>query len=129
MRTRADIEAYLMRAGLSYREVEEGTFLVHDRATNDNFVLRIADDLVLLRVKVLDLAATVRREDLYRLLLELNATEMVHGAYGIADDAVVLTSMLRLGSLDYEELVATIDDFSLALTNHHERLAAFRKAA
>ncbi len=128
MRTREDVDSYLLRTGLPYQEIEEGMWIVRDSDAGENVVIRIAGPLVLFRAKVLGLEAITRREELFHRLLELNASEMVHGAYGITDDAVVLTHTLRLENLDYNELQGTIDDFSLAVTNHYETLAAFRTA-
>src|SRR5690606_4812342 len=62
-------------------------------------------------------------------LLQLNVEDMVHGAYGIADGAVVMTCALRLENLDYNELQGTLDDSTLAITNHYKTLARFRSAA
>ena len=45
-------------------------------------VITLAGPVVVFRVKVMDLPAH-SREELYRTLLELNTTEMMHGAFGI----------------------------------------------
>lgn len=129
MRTREDIEAYLLRSGLPHEEVEADMWLVHDPGSGERIVVRLADEMVLFRVKVMELEGVRQKEKLFARLLELNASEMLHGSYGLSDGAVVLTCVLRLASLDYEELQGTIDDFSLALTNHYEMLASFRDAA
>ncbi|MFW6050552.1 MAG: YbjN domain-containing protein [Myxococcota bacterium] len=129
MRTREDIEAYLLRSGLPHEEIGEGTWLVHDQGSGERIVVRLTQELVLFRVKVMELGRVREREKLFERLLELNASEMVHGAYGLADGAVVLTCVMRLANLDYEEFQGTIDDFSLALTNHYETLASFHDAA
>lgn len=133
MRTREDVEAYLGKSPYPFRELEESTWLVQDRAgAKENIVVRLSGDIVLFRVNVLDLASTdpARREELYALLLELNAGDMMHGAYGLTRDAaggkVLLTAAMRLEDLDYSELVGTLDDFTVALAKHHERLAPFR---
>jgi hypothetical protein len=128
MRTREDIESYLMRSDQSYEEVGEDMWVVHD-ASGENVVVRLSGPLVLFRVKVLELDRIERLEALYRKLLEFNASEMVHGSYGIADGSVVLTCALRLENCDYDEFQGTIDDLSLALSNHYETLASFRDAA
>jgi hypothetical protein len=132
MRTREDIEAYLMRSGLPYEEVGESggdMWVVQDSSTGENLVVRLAGPLVLFRVKVLELATVKRKPELFERLLELNASDMVHGSYGIAEGNVVLTCALRLQNLDFNEFQGTIDDFSLALSNHYETLASFRDAA
>ena len=47
--------------------------------------------MVVFRVKVMELPQT-GREELYRTLLELNTTEMVHGAFGIEGETVVIST-------------------------------------
>jgi hypothetical protein len=127
MRTREDIEAYLMKAGLPFEEAAADTWLVKDRDEGETIVVRIAGPLAVFRVKVMELEAIADREKLFEKLLDLNAAEMIHGAYGIADGAVVLTCALRLEDLDYSEFQGTIDDFGLALGNHYEQLAQYRR--
>jgi hypothetical protein len=127
MRTREDIEAYLMKAGLPFEEASADTWLVRDRDEGETIVVRIAGPLVVFRVKVMELDATVDKENLFAKLLDLNAAEMIHGAYGIADGAIVLTCAMRLEDLDYSEFQGTIDDFGMALGNHYEQLAQFRR--
>ena len=128
MRTREDVESYLMRSGQPYEEVQPDTWVVCDPATGENIVVRLAGPLVVFRTKMLTLEKVSRRADLFQKLLELNASEMVHGAYGLSDGAVVLTCSLRLENLDYNELSGTLDDFSLAMTNHYQTLAGYRDA-
>jgi hypothetical protein len=127
MRTREDIEAYLLKAAIPYREIAENTWLVHDSEEGENIIVRIDGPVVVFRVKVMDLDSAIDREKLFHKLLELNVSDMVHGAYGVADGAIVLTCALRLENLDYTEFQGTIDDFGLALSNHYETLAQFRR--
>lgn len=129
MRTREDIEAYLLRSGQPYEEIAPETWMVRDTGRRSGpIVVRFDGDIVLFRLKVLDLAEHANRETLFERLLELNATDMVHGAYGIADGSVVLTCSLRAENLDYSEFVATLDDFTLALTKHYESLGGLRRS-
>jgi len=129
MRSRDDIESYLARAQVPYEEVgDNGMWLVRDRSLGENIAIKAAGSLLLLRVKVLDLREIVDRAPLYEELLKLNASDLVHGAYGISEDAVVLTCTLQMENLDYNELQAVLDDFSLALANHYEKLTKFRVA-
>ncbi len=123
MRTREDIEAYLLRTGQPYEEIAPETWLVRDTGGRAGpIIVRFDGDIVLFRLKVLALDEHVHREALFQRLLELNATDMVHGAYGIADGAVVLTCSLRAENLDYSEFAGTLDDFTLALSKHYESL-------
>jgi len=96
MRTREDIEAYLMKSGLSYEEIGENTWLVRDSDEGENIIVRIAGPLLVFRVRVMTLEGAAEREKLFEKLLDLNANDMVQGAYGIADGSIVLTGALRL---------------------------------
>jgi hypothetical protein len=121
-----------MRSGFGYEEVEgKDMWLVQDPSSAERIVISLAEDLVLFRVKVLEIddVRSERRGELFETLLELNASDMVHGSYGISDAAIVLTCVLRLPNLDYNEFQGTIDDFSLAFSNHYDALAGFRDAA
>ena len=129
MRSREDIESYLARAEVPYEEVgEDGMWLVRDSSLGENIAIQAADSLLLFRVKVLELREISDKAALYEELLRLNASDLVHGAYGISDADVVLTCTLQLENLDYNELQGVLDDFSLALANHYEKLSKFRVA-
>lgn len=129
MRSREDIEAYLDRAEVRYEVVgDDGMWLVHDSGLGENIALKASDSVLLFRVKVLELEEIHDKVALYEELLRLNATDLVHGSYGISEDAVVLTCTLEIENLDFNELQAVLDDFSLALANHYEKLTKFRVA-
>ncbi len=128
MRSREDIQAYIERSELVYRELDEDTWIVQAQAAEAKIVVRVADPLVLFRVKVMELDSVSDRPGLFERLLQLNTAEMVHGAYGISDGAVVITAALVLESVDYEEFQGVVDDLSLALSKHYETLASYRAA-
>lgn len=129
MRSRDDIESYLARAEVPYEEVgEDGMWLVRDSSLGENIAIKAAGSLLLFRVKVLELREVTDKAALLEELLRLNASDLVHGAYGISEDAVVLTCTLQVENLDYNELQAVLDDFSLALANHYDKLSKFRSA-
>jgi hypothetical protein len=129
MRARDDIESYLARAEVPYEEVgEDGMWLVHDSSLGENIAIKAAGPLLLFRVKVLELREVRDKAALYEELLNLNASDLVHGAYGISEDAVVLTCTLQMENLDYNELQSVLDDFSIGLANHYGKLTKFRVA-
>ena len=80
--------------------------------------------LVVLRLKVMDLPVgeDARCASLYRRLLELNATDIVHGSYGIEGNEVVLSDALDLESLDFSELRSSYESLALAATSHTPKL-------
>ncbi|MSP61232.1 MAG: hypothetical protein EXR72_12975 [Myxococcales bacterium] len=128
MKSTNDIESYLLKMELPYEEPRDGTWLVKGIDGIDNIVITLAGPVLVFRVKVMDVPRH-SREELYRTLLELNATEMMHGAYGVEGDAVVISDALQLENLDYNEFAATVDDITLAVASHHGRLAKYREAA
>ena len=102
MRTADDLETYMLEMGLSFDTLDEGMWVVHDDADNiDNIVIHYAPPLVIYRVKLFDLPDG-NKEALFKRLLELNATEMVHGAYGIEGDSVVMIDTLQVERVGYQ---------------------------
>jgi len=128
MKGREDIESYLLRLDLPYEEIGSDTWMINSGQRSHNLVVSLAGPVAVFRCKVFDLPKT-GREELYRLLLELNVTDLLHGAYGIEGDAVVLSGALELENLDFNEFQATVEDISLALANHHAKLGKFTKSA
>ena len=132
MVTRDDIESYLDRLGsegADYTEVEPGLWIVKPGGALDlDVVVHYSPPVVLLRVKVMSIPSDNGRcAGLNRRLLELNATDLLHGSYGIEQDAVVLTEALELSHLDFEEFLATYESMTLALGTHLRELAAYRE--
>jgi len=132
MVTRDDIESFLDRLGaegVSYAELEPGLWLVKPGGALDlDLVVHYSPPVVLLRVKVMTCPSEGDRcAELNRRLLELNATDLLHGSYGIEQDSIVLTEALELSHLDYEEFQSTYESMTLALASHMRELAAFRE--
>jgi len=125
MRTRDDIEAFLSRSGHPHKELAEDTWLVTDPSdAGENIVVRISEGLVVFRLKVLELDKVrgETREQFFAELLRLNGEDMVHGAYGISEDNVIMIATLRMENLDFNEFSGTLDDFSVALSDHYPKL-------
>jgi hypothetical protein len=132
MKTAADIQDFLIKLELPYEEPREGTFVIQGHDGLDTIVITLAGPVLVFRVKLMEVPRArpgSDREELFRTLLELNATEMMHGAYGVEGDSVVICDALQLENLDFNEFAATIDDISLAVASHMGRLAKFREAA
>ena len=121
MVTRDDLESFLIRMDLDWSEVDEGMFLV--QSPSGGVVVHFSDPVLLVRMKVMDLPnAESDLTDLYRALLELNVSDIVHGAYGIEDGDLVLTDTLELGTLDFEELQASVESLQYAASSHLGRI-------
>ena len=126
MKSAEDIESYLLKLGVSYEAANPGIWLLQVDGQG-RLAVSIAGPVVAFRLKVMDLPPQ-GREDLYRTLLQLNTTEMVHGAFGIEGDAVVLVHALEMENLDFNEFQAVIDDMSMAIAKHHSNLARYLEA-
>ena len=122
------VEQYLIDLEYSYQEMKPNIWFLDD-AEHDlqGMVVMYEDPLVIFRVQVMD-APEHKCKDFFKKLLELNASEMVHGAYGLEGEKVVITESLEYETLDYDEFRATIDAISLAVSQHYPVLSVFRKA-
>jgi len=129
MVTREDLESFLIRMDLEYEEVDPGMYLVRGRNSGLPVVVHHADALLIIRMKVMDLPEMGENAlELYRTLLELNATDVVHGAYGIEENELILSDTLEMETLDFLELQASMESMELAATGHMERIRALTGA-
>ena len=132
MVNREDLESYLVRLGAegaSYSEVEQGMFVVRPGGTPDaQVVCHLTPPVLLMRMNVMPVPSDEQiAARLSRRLLELNATDLVHGAYGISANDIILTEALELGNLDFSEFLAAYESMTLALASHVRELAPFRE--
>lgn len=133
MVTREEIENFLDRLapdGASYTELEPGLWLVRPSGEMDfDVVVNYSPPVVVLRVKVMNLPTDDEAvATLSRRLLQLNASDLVHGSYGIERESIVLTEALELAHLDFEEFLAAYEGMTLALASHMRELAPYREA-
>lgn len=132
MITRDDVESFLDRLGTegsTYTEVEPGLWIVKPGGQLDlDVVVHYSPPVLVLRVKVMAVPSDDNRcAGLNRRLLELNATDLLHGSYGIEQDSIVLTEALELSHLDFDEFLATFESMTLALASHLRELAPYRE--
>jgi len=128
MISREDLESFLIRTEMEHREIGESMWLVDPvkDAQEDHpaVVVSLSPPLVILRASVLQVPDDAdARLRLFERLLRLNATDLVHGAYGLEDDEIILTDALEIQDLDYSEFLASLESLSLAVTSHAEQLA------
>ncbi len=133
MATREEFEGFLDRltaGGATSREIEPGLWAVRPRGDLElDVIVHYSPPVVLLRVKVMDLPQDPGAvAKLSRQLLEWNATDLLHGSYGIAGDDVVLTEALELAHLDYEEFLAAYEAMTVTLASHLRELTTYRGA-
>ncbi len=120
------IESYLMDLDVSYEEINPTTYYINDTAKGlPGIMVSYTDPVVVFRTRVMALPAS-RREELFARLLQLNGQDMVHGAYGLDGDDVVLIDTLEYATMDKPEFEAALDSIGLALSRHYSVLGAFR---
>lgn len=132
MVNREDLESFLVRLGAegaSYSEVEPGMFVVRPGGTPDaQVVVHLTPPVLLMRMNVMPVPSdSIAAAGLSRRLLELNATDLVHGAYGISANDIILTEAIELNNLDFSEFLAAYESMTLALASHIRELAPFRE--
>jgi hypothetical protein len=124
MVTRDDLESYLIRMDLEFEEVDEGMFLVQPRNEGPPVVVHHSPPLLVVRLKVMNLPEGRELGGLYHHLLVWNATDVVHGAYGIEEGDLVLTDTLELETLDFPELQASLESMQMAAASHYDEIKA-----
>lgn len=127
MKTDDDIEGYLVRLGLPFDKVKEGMWIVHDEEDKvENLVIVHEPPVVIFRVKLMEVPQK-NREKLFRRLLELNARDLIHGAYGLENDNIVLIDTLESENIDYNEFHASVESLILEISAHYKELVSYRK--
>ncbi len=123
MLTREDLESYLIRLGADFEEVDDGMFLVGTDNGGAPIVVHHSEPVLVVRMKVMDLPPdSDGLGGLYETLLKLNATDVIHGAYGIEEGELILSDTLQLANLDFEELRASLESVQLAASSHLSRI-------
>jgi Tir chaperone family protein CesT len=115
-----DLEALLSRLNKSFTLAGDGVYLVPVGAGQPPAALTIQSPVLVLQVQVGQLPQG-KAEGLVQYLkrlLEINAAELLHTAFALESDSIVLTSSLELESLDANELEAVLSDMDMALSQH-----------
>jgi Tir chaperone protein (CesT) family len=113
-----DLEGYLLRLERRFERAEDGTYLLSMGTDRPLVALRVAAPVLVAQVDIGQAPADdVAGAVLFRKLLVLNATALVHAAYGIEGQKIVLSAALELKNLDLNELEAVLADLDMALAN------------
>ena len=121
------IEQYLIDLKYSYSEVKPNLWLLDDTEHDlEGIAVMYADPLVIFRVQVMN-APEKDRLEFFTKLLELNASDMIQGAYGLEGEKVVIINAMEYETLDHNQFRAALDAISLALTQHYPILSVYRE--
>ena len=127
MKTREDIESYLLKMGVVHEDLGGDIWRLHEGGL-ENLMISLAGPIVVFRLKLMDVP-NKQREILFETLLRLNTTELFHCAFGIEGNAIVLAGALSLENLDYNEFQAVIDELGMAVSKQYPVLSKFRSVA
>lgn len=120
------IEEYLIDLGISYEEIGSTTWLVEDAPRGlPKLVVSWADPIVMVRADVMP-APPTGREAFFAELLKLNGEDLVHGAYALDGDEVVIVDTLEYATMDKPEFEASLDAIGFALAEHYPLLSRFK---
>ena len=113
-----DLEGYLLRLERRFERAEDGTYLLYMGPDRPLVALRVAAPVLVAQVDIGQAPADdAAGAALFRKLLVLNATALVHAAYGLEGNTIVLSAALELKNLDLNELEAVLADLDMALAN------------
>jgi hypothetical protein len=113
-----DLEGYLLRLERRFERAEDGTYLLSMGADKPLVALRVAAPVLVAQIDIGHFPADdAAAAPLFKKLLVLNATALVHAAYGIEGNTIVLSAALELKNLDLNELEAVLADLDMALAN------------
>ncbi|MCL2243985.1 MAG: YbjN domain-containing protein [Treponema sp.] len=123
------IEQYLIDLMITYHQIDLNLWLLDDETRSlQGVAVMQADPLVIIRAEIMDVPKTNVLE-LFTKLLELNASDVIHGAYALdsANQKIVLIDTLQYNNMDYDNFRASLDSFGLALTQHYPVLSKYRE--
>lgn len=116
-----DLEALLGRLNRGFEQAaDSAVYLVSMGPDMPPCALTIAPPVLAVQAQVgqAPVAGASGSEALLRRLLELNGSGLLHAAFALEGDSIVLTSALELENLDLNELEAVLADVDMALSEH-----------
>ena len=120
------VESFLISLEIQYEEVAPNAWLINDEGRGlSQVVITSADPVVVIRAKVMEVPKE-RRLELFETLLRLNASDLLHGAYALDGDDIILVDTLESETMDKSELEASLDAVGFALAQHYPVLGKFR---
>ncbi len=126
IRSNEDLEEFLVKLERKYERLSGGTFVVSMGAGSAIVAMRLAPPVLVVEVVIGTVpdAPPERLLALFRRLLEYNAGHLLHAAYGIQGEQIMLSAALELESVDLNEVEAVLADVDLALA---EQVPALRE--
>jgi hypothetical protein len=115
-----DLEAYLTRLERRWQKLEDGTYVLGLGADHPVAAMHVSPPVVVIQVDIGEApkGAPQVEAKLFRRLLELNGSDLIHAAYAIETGRIVLSAALELENLDLNELEAVLANIDMAIAQH-----------
>lgn len=111
------VEEYLKEMALPFTKTGDNTWIVQPRTNLNTRIAIQVNEPVITFSTVVAQPRNPRRAP-YRQLLVWNATFLLHAAYGIVGENIVLSGALEFENLDLNEFRGMIDDISMGIDSH-----------
>lgn len=124
VRTADDIETFMLESGYGFERLKDHIWRISDERNGiEEIAVFITEHVLNIQLRLFRLPPSPSIQ-LLRRLLELNATSVIHGAFGIEGDHVVLIGALEIENLDRNELQSMVDSIALAAGENYDELKA-----
>ncbi len=108
MKSTEDLESALVELGLAYHEQEPNQWIVSDESETIAALMTLSGPVIDIRIAIADLPEA-NNAKVMQLLLELNASELLYGAYGLDGGRIVLVEVLSTEHTDLAILREAFD--------------------
>ena len=127
MNTLDKVEEYLIDLGIGYQELSPTAWFLEDETKGiPAMVASHAGPIVMIRAEVMKLPQS-GKEALFTKLLTLNSSDLLHGAYALDGDKVIILDTLEYEGMDKNEFGASLEAMGFALAEHYPVLSRFEE--
>lgn len=128
MKSAEDLEGFILKLELPYSELGEGMWVIQDQKETISIAVSLSGPILVMRIKILELDSSKDLCSMLRLLLELNASELLYGAYGLEDDDIVLVETLSLEHLDFPQFQEAVEALIMTVATQYGMIARMSKS-
>lgn len=121
-----DLEGLLRALQRNFEQAGDGVYLIGMGTGQPPCALSISPPVLVAQMQVGTLPSLppAAAAQYLRRLLELNGSGLLHAAFALEGEQIVLTAALELQNLDANELAAVLADLDMALGEHVPGLVA-----
>ena len=117
-----DLELMLDKTNFPFKRLADNMWQVAI-PTDDvhNMIVTLQDTLLVIRLKLKEVNAQADA-NFYKKLLQMNATDITHGAFAVENNSLILIDSLETENLDLNELAASIQAIAFTARNCYKEL-------